>query len=211
MTATESLSRALAGLLVLGVATLFGCASDEPTEENTGETADAVKAASTVKAPKPNAITFGRATKEVRDSVPIAKKRGAEPKVLVSVKLDDVTTAERLLLRGELTLSTCGAKDISGDASDGEKNPCSIPELEGSPYDYSPHFAALIALGKSPGDTNGPKLSDVHDTSCSLREHHCTVTIPQVSTQSARAAQAAYVNLVVSADDPNARGFDLGS
>ncbi len=160
-------------------------------------------------APRPNEITFGRDNKDRLTEVPITKGRLDKPKVLLSVKLEDLTTSEDLLLRGELTLSTCGGKDISGDASDGEKNPCSIPELKRSPYGYSPHFGAYIVLGSSADDTDGPKLSSMHDTSCSGREHHCTIAIPQQRTKSPVAAKGKYANLVVAADDPAARSFDL--
>jgi hypothetical protein len=200
--------RLLAGLASFAFVAASGCSASDPAPEDTGEAADAVTSTPTVKAPKPTETTFGRATKDRLTQVPIATKRFAQPKVLLSVKLDDVTTAETLLLRGELTLSTCGGKDISGDASDGEKNPCSIPELKRSPYGYSPHFGAYIALGSSAGDTNGAKLSAVHDVSCSGREHHCTNAIPQVNAKTQNPRNA-YVNLVVGADDPAARGFDL--
>lgn len=203
-------TRAVRSLLALACLAACACtASADEGAEETGEISDAIKTVATVKAPKPTGITFGRATRELRESVPIAKKRMDQPKVLASVKVSDLATSEQLLLRGELTLSTCGGKDISGDASDGEKNPCSIPQLKASPYNYAPHFVAFIALGKSPGDTGGPKLSNVQDTSCTLREHHCTIAIPQVTTKPGRNDAEAYVNLVVAADDPAARGFDL--
>jgi hypothetical protein len=185
-----------------------GCVAPEDPSENAGQTADAVTVTS-VRAPRPNEITFGRTNKDRVTEVPIAKTRFDKPKVLLSVKLDDLTTSEDLLLRGELTLSTCGGKDIGGDASDGERNPCSIPELKRSPYGYSPHFGATIVLGNSAGDTEGPKLSPMHDVSCSGREHHCTIAIPQARTKSPVAARAKFANLVVAADDPAARSFDL--
>lgn len=177
--------------------------------EETASLADAVLAAPSVKAPRADGITFGRATRDRLTEVPIGKGNFEKPRVLLSVKLDDPSPAEELLLRGELTLSTCGGKDISGDASDGEKNPCSIPELKRSPYTYSPHMAAVFVLGDSAGDTKGPRLGRVHDMSCSHREHHCTVAIDQTRVKGPVAGKAKFVNLVVSADDARARGFDL--
>jgi hypothetical protein len=197
------------GLFLLACLGGASCASPEEAVEDAERTADAVTTTPTVKAPPPNGFSFGRDTKDRQTEVPIAKKRLDKPRVLLSVKLEDLTSTEDLLLRGELTLSTCGGKDISGDASDGEKNPCSIPELKRSPYGYAPHFATYIALGGSAGDTNGPRLSAVQDTTCSGREHHCTIAIPQARAKSPNAAKEKYVNLIAAADDPAARGFDL--
>lgn len=81
--------------------------------------------------------------------MPISKKPFDGAKVLFSVKLGELSPEDDLLLRSECTLSTCGGKDISGDSSDGEKSPCSIPELKQSPYSYSPHFEAYPVLGDS--------------------------------------------------------------
>lgn len=198
-----------ARVLLIGIGlSLLGCAGDDALED-VGESEDAIRAAPSVKAPKPGGVTFGRELKERLLEVPMGKKAFDKPKVLYSVKLEDVTPAEDLLVRAELTFSKCGAKDISGDASDGEKNPCSTPQLKKNPYDYDPHFGAYIVFGDSPTDVKGKRQSPVHDTRCSSREHHCNIIVPQTRVKSEVAKKARWVNLVVGADHDRARSFDL--
>lgn len=194
----------------LCLAVLVTAAACAPAaEEETESLSAAAVATPSVKAPRADGITFGRATQDRLTEVPIGKSNFDKAKVLLSVKLDDPSPAEELLLRAELTLSTCGDKDISGDASDGEKNPCSTPDLKRSPYTYSPHMAAVFVVGDAADDTKGPRLGGVHDMSCNHREHHCTIAIDQTRVKGPTAAKAKFVNLVVSADDPRARSFDL--
>jgi hypothetical protein len=194
--------------ILLVAACFLGCAGDDAWEE-VGESTDAIRAAPSVKAPKAGGITFGREQKERLLEVPMGKKAFDKPKVLFSVKLEDVSPAEDLLVRAELTFSKCGAKDISGDASDGEKNPCSTPELKRNPYSYDPHFGAYVVFGDSPTDVKGKRQSPVHDTRCSSREHHCNIIVPQTRVKSEVAKAARWVNLVVFADHDNARSHDL--
>ena len=189
-------------------ALFFGCAGDDPIED-VAESSEAIRTPPSVKAPKPGGVTFGRELKERLLEVPMGKKAFDKPKILYSVKLEDVTPAEDLLVRAELTFSKCGAKDISGDASDGEKNPCSTPELKRSPYDDDPHFGAYLVFGDSPTDVKGKRQSPVHDTRCSSREHHCNIIVPQTRVKSEVAKQARWMNLVVGADHDRARSFDL--
>jgi hypothetical protein len=196
------------GAVVFVSLTAGGCAADDAMEE-VGESAEAIRAAPSVKAPKPGGVTFGREQKERLLEVPIAKRADDKPKVLFSVKLEDVTPAEDLLVRAELTFSKCGNKDISGDASDGEKNPCSTPQLKKDPYSYDPHFGAYVVFGDSPTDVKGKRQSPVHDTRCSSREHHCNVIVPQTRVKSEVAAKARWMNLVVFADHDRARNHDL--
>jgi hypothetical protein len=195
-------------LFVLAVLADVGCAADDAMED-VGESAEAIRAAPSVKAPKPGAITFGREQKERLLEVPIAKKAFDKPKVLFSVKLEDVTPAEDLLVRAELTFSKCGQKDISGDASDGEKNPCSTAELKKNPYSYDPHFGAYLVFGNGPLDVKGKRQSPIIDTRCSSREHHCNIIVPQTRVKSEVAAKARWMNLVVGADHDRARSHDL--
>src|SRR5687768_14565772 len=173
---------ALAVVFVASLASI-GCAADDAMED-VGASAEAIRAAPVVKAPKPGAVTFGREQKERLLEVPIAKKAFDKPKILFSVKLEDVTADEDLLVRAELTFSKCGNKDISGDASDGEKNPCSTPELKRNPYSYDPHFGAYLVFGDGPLDVKGKRQSPVHDTRCSSREHHCNIIVPQTRVKS---------------------------
>ena len=195
------------GLFVVA-ALAAGCAADDALED-VGESTDAIRAAPSVKAPKPGGVTFGREQKERLLEVPIAKKAFDKKKVLFSVKLEDVTTTEELLVRAELTFSKCGNKDISGDASDGEKNPCSTPELKKNPYSYDPHFGAYLVFGDGPLDVKGKHESHVYDTRCSSREHHCNIIVPQTRIKSEVARKARWMNLVVGADHDRARSHDL--
>lgn len=177
--------------------------------EDVAATESELRAPPAVKAPRADGITFGRETHERQKAIPITKNAGAKPKVLFSVRLDDLATTEDVLVRGELTLSSCAPKDISGESSDGEKSPCSIRALKQSPYNYAPRFETSFVLADSPTDTSGPRIGMKYDTQCSIRTHHCTIAMKEERLRPQNAAQKKFVNLVVAANDARARDFDL--
>ena len=81
-------------LRLLSIAFLAMLAACAPAAEEDSESlADAVTAAPSVKAPRADGITFGRANEDRLTEVPIGKSNFDKPKVLLSVKLDDPSPA----------------------------------------------------------------------------------------------------------------------
>jgi hypothetical protein len=193
---------------------LTGCIAGElgpwDEEEMTYETSS-VKNVPEASRPGPGEVSFARATEEHRYGVPITDKRHAKPKVIYSVRLRKTTSDERLLLRGEVTLSRCGRKDIWGLSGDAKITPCNCVQLRNSPYTYNPRFHVAFVLAGAPNDADGKRVSSWFDRKCTEGRHHCAVAIPQVKLDSLPVAQERYVNLVVSADadGANARSFDV--
>ena len=145
---TKSIWRPLA-LLVIGF--LVGCfGPEDPGEE--GEYDGELRSLTVpeVRPPGPNGLSFNRSLLErnvaILDGVKIRDQMHRKGRVIYSVKLRDLSSDERLLLRGEVTLSRCNYKDIWGLSGDADTTPCKCPELQQSPYGYTPRFSAAFFL-----------------------------------------------------------------
>ena len=99
-------------------------------------------------------------------SVPITK--GGDSKVVYSVRVDGLASAERLAVSGEVTLSLC-------EPSEGA--PCK----RDTPF--TPKVTARIVLGSSETDASGPALTRASSLDCSRRDHHCTLSIGEEVTK----------------------------
>src|SRR5688572_1391439 len=94
---------------------LAGCVADEELESSF-ETEAAKAAPPDAKPPEPTGVAFARDASERIFGVHIRDEPHRKPKVVYSVRLADLRADEKLLVRGEVTLSRCNRKDIAGDS-----------------------------------------------------------------------------------------------
>jgi hypothetical protein len=158
--------------------------------------------------PSAELATTGNSS-ELIETVPIAKKRNEQPRVVMSLspeKLEPIETGDRLRASGEMQVSTtCVAPG---------------PRCVGRPYDVNPTITARIVLADSP-DPAAPSipLSETITKRCKQtrpnRNHHCTLTIPNLETSIPDVSSlpcpptACYVNLIVTAHNKRAKRGDV--
>ena len=148
---------------------------------------------------------------ELVETVPITRAAGKAPAVAYSLgpgRLPALGVGDTLHASAELQVSTtCVAKD---------------PRCIGHRYSYDPVFSAQIVVASSEGGTSGPgvlPLSPLVDMGCGQvrpnRNHHCVLTLPGSTKtilptdQLPCPSDACFLNLVVSAHNPNAKGGDV--
>jgi hypothetical protein len=191
------------------VVLLAACTIDDP--ESTFDT-DAARGPMVYIGPPPaGGVAFGRDTSERIYGVHIRDQAHRQPRVVYSVRLDDVRADEKLLLRGEVVLSRCNRKDIAGESGDAKNTPCDSKDMVRDPYGYTPRFSAAFVIAGSPTDATGTRVSGWFDRNCTEGQHHCALALPEVTVGDPPAAAERYVNLVVSADaqDHDARSWDV--
>jgi NMD protein affecting ribosome stability and mRNA decay len=156
-------------------------------------------------------VAFARATKERRYGIQITDAARKEPRVIYSIRLPNLSSEERLRIRGEVALSRCNTKDIAGDSGDAKTTPCNSKDMKANPYNYDPRFEATFVLGDRPNDAKGMKLGAWVDHTCSESQHHCALPLPEVSVGGLDNAAEKYLNLVVAAEAPGtkARSWDV--
>jgi hypothetical protein len=182
---------------LIAIALLAGCAADD---EPTFETEAAAQAPPTAKPPAPGGVAFARDTSERIFGVHIRDRAHRGAKVVYSVRLADLRPDEKLLLRGEITLSRCNRKDIAGESGDAAHTPCDSNAMEDRPYDYTPRFSAAFVLADAANDPDGRRVSPWFDRNCTEGQHHCALALPEVTVGDPPAAAEKFVNLVVTAD-----------
>jgi hypothetical protein len=182
-------------------------ADDDPDESYRTASANNVPDAP---APAAAGVSYGRELAERSYGVAITDKPTGKPKVIYSVRLGTVSAGERLLLRAEVTLSRCNAKDIAGLSGDAKVTPCNSSKLRKSPYRYAPRFQAAFVLADGADQPAGQRLSPWLDRKCTESEHHCALALPEAKATPDPAA-GRYLNLVVAADadGAGARSFDV--
>jgi hypothetical protein len=144
---------------------------------------------------------------ELVQTVPITRRSGASPAVVLSLgpgQLPALGAGYTLRSSAELQVSTT----------------CVTPSVRciGKPYAYSPLFTAQIVLASSQGATSGAgvlPLSPQVQMGCGQkrpnRNHHCVLTLPNLvrpiapTDQLPCATGGCFLNLVVSAHNPNAK------
>jgi hypothetical protein len=157
-------------------------------------------------APDPDGVAFARDRSERIYGVHIHDAPHRGPKVVYSVRLADVRADEKLLVRGEVTLSRC-----AGDSGDAGITPCDRPAMQRDPYGYTPRYTAAIVLASSPTDATGRRVSPWSERRCPEPQHHCALAMPEVAVTDQGAAGELFVNLVVAADadGKNARDWHV--
>jgi hypothetical protein len=196
-------------LCVGSVAVTAGCvsAADDAASQQIELAATQVPEAP---APGARGVSFGRDTAERARSVRIHKAAHQGPTVIYSVRVRDLRRTEQLRLRGEVTLSRCNHKDITGQSGDRKTTPCFTKRLRNNEYRYAPRFSAVFVLGTTPTDAKGSRLSGwFKPTLCTEERHHCAVALPEKALASPVDAADRYVNLVVAADHRRARSADV--
>jgi hypothetical protein len=155
--------------------------------------------------PPPAELATTGNSSELIETVPIAKRAGDQPRVVMSLSPDDlepIAAGDRLRASGEMQVSTtCVAPG---------------PRCIGRPYEINPTISARIVLSGST-DPAAPSMALSQTTSklCKQtrpnRNHHCTLAIPNLETSIADPAAlpcaptGCYVNLIVTASNKKAK------
>ena len=167
--------------------------------------ADAIAAKGAPTGPPPAELATTGNSSELIETVPIARKRNEQPRVVMSLspeKLEPIEAGDRLRASGEMQVSTtCVAPDT---------------RCVGRPYETNPTITARIVLADSqdPAAPSMP-LSQTTTKRCKQtrpnRNHHCTLTIPNLETSVPDPSglpcppSACYVNLIVTAQNKRAK------
>jgi hypothetical protein len=156
-------------------------------------------------APPPAELATTGNGSELIETVPIAKRAGEQPRVVMSLKpekFEPIEAGDRLLASGEVQVSTtCVGRG---------------PRCVGRPYQVNPTITARIVLSASPDPAaQSMALTETQTKRCKQtrpnRNHHCTLTIPNLETTINDTAalpcppDACYVNLIVTAQSKKAK------
>jgi hypothetical protein len=185
---------------IFGLLAACSPATDEDLEDFALETEAATQGPPEANAPKPGEIEFGRDVSERIYGVHIRDQPHEKPKVVYSVALPQLQAAEKLVARGEVTLSRCDPKDIAGQSGDAAVTPCDSHDMRRAPYGYAPRFGAALVLADSPTSAKGKRVSQWFDTKCTREVHHCALALKEVTIDGVSAGAKKFLNLVVSAD-----------
>jgi hypothetical protein len=148
-----------------------------------------------------SAATSG-AHSELRKTVAITRRRGAAPRVVLSIgpgKLSALRRGDRLELSSEVQVTV----------------DCRIPEprCAGRPYGYNPRVAAALEIGPRRAPGKGARVVARTEVSCRqqlpARQHHCPIVFDRTTRVGDRfpcRPERCYANVVVSAHSSRARG-----
>jgi len=144
---------------------------------------------------------------ELRKTVPIAERRGAEPRTVLSLPLPRVRAGDRLRFNGEVTVTTT----------------C-VDRLErciGRRYGFDPRLRAWVVMAQGAGTTGGARarrISGGVGLACEQtrpnRNHHCPLVLSdrfrvgEVDGLPCRPGRCR-LNMVLSAHHPNRRGGEV--
>ena len=139
---------------------------------------------------------------EIRDTIPITKREGAEPRVAISLGSPKLNQGDDLKALGEVQITnTCVEPD---------------PRCIGKRYSFSPRASARLILAKSRNATTGRRLGKGDSVTCGQRRpnrnHHCVLVLPKGELDvpapdrlPCRGPARCFVNLVLEAHHPNAK------
>ena len=157
------------------------------------------------------ATIASRGPNETRGTIPITQSRGAQPYVVLSERVNaggGLRRGDILRATAEVQLSTtCVTPD---------------PRCIGSQYNYSPRMDGRVVLASSPtatGGSNADPISGIKTRRCNQkrpnRNHHCVLVFSEAVKRVRNAGNlpcppdACYLNVIASADHPNAGGGDV--
>lgn len=153
--------------------------------------------------PAANATTTGKGG-EQRETVPITRHAGIEPRVVLSLgpgKLAGIERRGRVQLSSEVQITT-----------DCDKR---APRCAGRPYDYDPKVTVTLALGKRRSARKPGRVLARRTITCRQklphRQHHCPVVFDRslrVGKRFPCRLNRCFANVIVSAAHPRARGND---
>jgi hypothetical protein len=148
---------------------------------------------------------------ETRATIPIGQSLGSQPFVVLSERVragGGLRRGDVLRATAEVQLSTTCAKPE--------------PRCIGSRYTYSPRMVGQVVLASSPTATGGSgadPISDIKKRRCNQqrpnRNHHCVLVFSNAVKKVRNAGNLpcppddCYLNVVASADHPNAGAGDL--
>jgi hypothetical protein len=155
-------------------------------------------------APAPAAASTTGKGGELRKTVPITRKQGAEPRVVLSLgpgKLGGLQRGGRLELSSEVQLTV---------DCDRRSRRCA-----GRPYRYDPKLTVTLELGSRRATDKGSKVIARRTLTCRQRlpnrQHHCPVVFDKaiaVGKHFPCRLDRCFANVVVSASSPRARRDD---
>ena len=141
---------------------------------------------------------------ELRDTVPITRRKGAAPRTVLSLPLPRLKRGDLVRLNAEVTITTTCVE--------------ALPRCVGRRYSFDPRLRAWIALASSGKAVGGRRVSGRVGLECRQtrpnRNHHC----PLVTGDSFRVANPARLpcapsncrlNMVVGAHSRRARGGEV--
>ncbi len=144
---------------------------------------------------------------ELRETVPITERPGAEPRSVVSLPLPPIRRGDRIRFNGEVTLTTTCV---------GQK-----PRCIGRRYGFDPHLRARVVLAGDRDDAGGGtmRLARAPSLGCEQtrpnRNHHCPLVIERGSFSVDQPGELpcrpeeCRLNLVVDASHRNAQGGEV--
>jgi hypothetical protein len=141
----------------------------------------------------------------VHDGIPVSAVQHNAPRVVYSVQVNVPAPGEYMLVRGEVLMSKCNEPDTLAGGGQGQGDtgsPCE-PLPDNQPYGYDPDVHAKIVVGPTPTSTAGGSWTT---RTCTKERHHCPLAL---SEPIGVGPGTHYVNLVVSADDPQRRPDDV--
>jgi hypothetical protein len=156
-----------------------------------------------------DAATTGRRA-ELRETVPIATRPGAKPRVVLSLGPKDLPrlrSGDRLQARSEITVTTTCVEPI--------------PRCIGRSYGFDPEIGARLVLGRDDDSTgrHAKRVSRRVSLSCEQhrpnRNHHCPLVLDQAGLTINRPRRLpchpnrCHLNLVLDASNRAARGGEV--
>lgn len=151
---------------------------------------------------------------ELIKTVPIGKRAGAKPRVLLSLdadRLGELRSGDRLEVSADAQFSTCLKPNTNHtDARE---------DCVGRVYAYNPSVDARLVLAADAGSAQGVQVGDSASLTCTQdqpdRNHHCTLAVPWGgdAVEDLEGAgclpSGCRLNLVVSSWDKKAKSGDL--
>ena len=150
--------------------------------------------------------TSGNYSERIK-KLPIGKRAGQQKRVVMSLgpkKLPRLRSGDRLKLSSEVQFTlNCTSK---------------IPRCIGPPYRYSPKVTTQLILARSASSKHGLPVTRARHDGCQQhrpREHHCVFVIGKAGLRIGNTSKlpcppdGCFVNLVVSASNPDAGGQDV--
>ena len=152
---------------------------------------------------------FGDATGrqgELRETVAIARRRGARPESVLSLRLPPIKPGDRIRFNGEVTITTTCVEPL--------------PRCIGRPYRFDPRLRAWIVIGRDRRDAGSGtrrvtgRIRMTCEQTRPNRNHHCPLVLSEaiaISRPERLPCPAGHcrLNMIVSAHHPNARGGEV--
>ena len=143
---------------------------------------------------------------ELRDTVPISRRKGAEPRSVLSLELPRLKPGDRVRFNAEVTATTTCVE--------------ALPRCIGRRYGFDPRIRAWVVLAAGARDARGRaiRVAAPDRLTCEQsrpnRNHHCPMVVGDALRVGAVERlpcrpSACRLNVVLAAHHPNARGGEV--